>query len=91
MYGVGFPKGRDSETFRDEVSSLSWDKGTMGQAQNLAMGWEGLGQSVKIRDGTLDRTITILLSKSGTGRMTRWDNHYFFPIISCFRTSFPVF
>ena len=36
---VGFPTGRDSTTFRDngtEVSSLSRDKGTMGQAQNLA-------------------------------------------------------
>ena len=33
--------GRDSATFRDkgtEVPSLSWDKGTTGQAQNLATG-----------------------------------------------------
>ena len=39
--GLGFPKGRDSATFRDkgtEVPALSRDKGTMGQAQNLAMG-----------------------------------------------------
>ena len=38
---VGFPKGRDSATFRDkgtEVSSLSQDKGTAGQAKNLAKG-----------------------------------------------------
>ena len=48
--------GQDSATFRD--------KGTMGQAQNLAMGWNGLGRenlyfSVKIRD-------------------EGWDNHYSF-------------
>ena len=36
-----FPTGRDSETFRDngtEVPSLSRDKGTTGQAKNLAKG-----------------------------------------------------
>ena len=55
---LGFPMGRDSSTFWDkgtEVPSLSWDKGTTGQAQNLA----------KIVDGTQDKTITIFLSKSG--------------------------
>ena len=34
-----FPTGRDSATFRDkgtEVPSLSRDKGTTGQAQNLS-------------------------------------------------------
>ena len=39
--------GRDSETFRDngtEVPSLSRDKGTTGQAKNLAKGREGSGQ-----------------------------------------------
>ena len=49
---VAFPTGRDSATFRDkgtEVPSLSRDKGTTGQAQNLAKGRAG--------------TITILLSK----------------------------
>ena len=49
--------GRDSATFRDkgtEVPSLSWDKGTMGQAKNLAKGRDGPGQPVKIRDGTRD-------------------------------------
>ena len=38
---LGFPLGRDSETFRDrgtEVPSLSRDKGTAGQAKNLAKG-----------------------------------------------------
>ena len=47
--------GRGSATFRDkgtEVPSLSRDKGTTGQAQNLAKGWDRLGQPVKIRDGT---------------------------------------
>ena len=37
MYGVGFPTRRDSAAFRDkgtQVPSLSWDKGTTGQAQN---------------------------------------------------------
>ena len=49
MYVVGFPTGRDSATFRDngtEVSSLSRDKGTTGQAKNLAKGWDGTGQPV---------------------------------------------
>ena len=74
MFELAFPTGRDSATFRDigtEVSLLSWDKGTTGQAQNLAMGWDGPGQPVKIWDGTRDGTITIFLLKSGTGR----DNH----------------
>ena len=64
-----FPTERDSATFWDkgtEVSSLSLDKGTTGRAQNLAMG--------------RDRTITILLSKSGTG--PGGDNQYLFSIIS---------
>ena len=83
----------DSATFWDtgtEVSSLSWDKGTTGQAQNLAMGWDGPGQSIKIWDGTQVGTIPIFLTKSGLGRGTGLDNHYFFLKISCFRTSFPV-
>ena len=52
---LGFPTRRDSATFRDkgtEVSLLSWDKGTPGQAQNLATGWDRPGQPVKIWDGT---------------------------------------
>ena len=50
--GVGFPTGRDSATFWDkgtEVPSLSRDKGTTGQAQNLKKGWDRLGQPVKIQ------------------------------------------
>ena len=61
---VAFPTGRDSETFRDngtDIPSLSWDKGTTGQAKNLAKGRDGPGQpkfgtgragTAKIRDGT---------------------------------------
>ena len=44
---LAFPTGRDSETFRDngtEVPSLSRDKGTTGQAKNLAKGRDGPGQ-----------------------------------------------
>ena len=44
---LAFPTGRDSVTFRDkgtEVPSLSRDKGTMGQAKNLAKGQDGPGQ-----------------------------------------------
>ena len=51
---LGFPTGRDSATFRDsgtEVPSLSRDKGTTGQAQNLARGRDSLSIS-----GTRDRT-----------------------------------
>ena len=38
---------RDSASFWDkgtEVTSLSWEKGTTGQAKNLAKGWDGPGQ-----------------------------------------------
>ena len=50
-YVLGFPTGKDSSTFLEkgtEVPSLSRDKGTMGQVQNLATGWDGPGQPVKI-------------------------------------------
>ena len=47
-FEVGFPiTGRDSSTFRDkgtEAPSLSRDKGTMGQAKNLAKGQDGTGR-----------------------------------------------
>ena len=61
--------GRDSATFWDngtEVPSLSRDKGTTGQAKNLAKGWDGPGQP-KFRTGRA-RT-----AKSGTGRGTKRD------------------
>jgi hypothetical protein len=41
---LAFPTGRDSASFWDkgtEVPSLPQDKGTTGQAQNLATGWDG--------------------------------------------------
>ena len=47
MWGLGFPMGRDSATVWDnetEVASLSRDKGTTGQAKNLAKGRDGQGQ-----------------------------------------------
>ena len=65
---LGFPTGRDSATFRDnrtEVPSLSRDKGTTGQAKNLAKGRDGPGQpkfrtgwpgTAKIWDGTRGKT-----------------------------------
>ena len=93
--------GPDSSTFRDkgtEYSSLSRDKGTMGQAQNLATGRNRPGQPIKIWDGTQDGTITIFQSNSG--REQGRDNRYFFPMIFfssfktsffCFRTSFSCF
>ena len=60
MFRIEFPKGWDSATFRDngtEVPSLSRDKGTTRQAQNLAKGRDRPGQPVKIQDRTHDRTI----------------------------------
>jgi hypothetical protein len=45
MFGIAFPTGRDSATFPDkgtEIPSLSRDKGTAGQAQNLATGRDGI-------------------------------------------------
>ena len=88
MFKVGFPTEQDNATFTDkgtEVPLLSQDKRTMRQAQNLATGPDGLGQPVEIWDGIKNRTITIFLSKSekDAGR----DNHYFFSMISCFKTS----
>ena len=51
---IWFPTGRDSATFQDkgtEIPSLSRDKGTTGQAQNLTAGRDGPGQPVKTWDG----------------------------------------
>ena len=71
---------RDSTTFWDngtEVSSLSQDKGTTGQAQNLAKGWAGPGQPkfgtgragiAKNRDGTRDKTGQSRKGRSKTGK-----------------------
>ena len=54
---LGFPTGRDSATFRDSGTGktfLSRDKGTTGQAQNLATGRDGPGffETVPSRPGT---------------------------------------
>ena len=79
-YSLGFPTGRDSATFRDngtEVPSLSRDKGTTGQAKNLAKGRDGPGQpkfgtgragTAKIRDGTRDKTGQSRKGRSKTGK-----------------------
>ena len=80
MFLLGFPTGRDSATFRDngtEVPSLSRDKGTTGQAKNLAKGRDGPGQpkfgtgragTAKIRDGTRDKTGQSRKGRSKTGK-----------------------
>ena len=68
---VEFLMGRDSATLRDkdtEVPSLSRDKGTTGQAQNLVTGRARTGQSVKIRDGTRDKTGHSRKGSSKTGK-----------------------
>ena len=51
-FKLAFPMGRDSATFWDYgtgVPSLSQDKGTTGQAKNLA---KGRARRVKIQDRT---------------------------------------
>ena len=77
---AGFPTGLDSATFRDkgtEVPTLSREKGTTGQAKNLAKGWDGLGQpkfgmrqagTAKIWDRTLDKTGQSRKGHSKTGK-----------------------
>ena len=78
---MGFPTGRDSATFRDKGTEVPLL--TTGQAQNLAKGRDGPGQSVTIWDGTRDETITNFLSKSGTGQgrdgtITNFSNNFLF-------------
>ena len=75
-----FPTGRDRTTFWDngtEVSSLSRDKGTKGQAKTLAKGQDGMGQPIfrtgrartaKIQDGTQDKTGQSRKGHSKTGK-----------------------
>ena len=70
---LGFPTGRDSATFRDkgtEVPSLSRDKGTTGQAKNLAKGRDGpgLAGTAKIWDKTRDKTEQRRKGRSKTGK-----------------------
>ena len=62
--------GWDSANFRDKGTEgplLSWNEGTMGQAQNLTKGRDGPGQPVKIWEGMRDKTGRDSLSKSGAG------------------------
>ena len=80
VFSVGFPTRGDSATFWDkgtEVPSLSRDKGTTGQAKNLAKGRDGPGQpkfgtgragTAKIRDGTRDKTGQSRKGCSKTGK-----------------------
>ena len=56
--------GQDSATNRDKGTEVP----LLSQNQTVAMGRDRPGESVKIRDGTWDWTITIFLSKSGTGQ-----------------------
>ena len=45
-FKLAFPTGRDTATFRDKGTEFPWlsrDKGTAGQAQNLATGRDGMG------------------------------------------------
>ena len=83
-FTLEFPMGRDSATFRDkgtEISSLSRDKGTTGQAQNYATGRDGILTACPVpsRDVPRDRN-----ERKNIVKME------FFSMISCFRTSFPV-
>ena len=60
---LAFPTGRDSATFRDSGTGktfLSRDKGTTGQAQNLATGRDGPG------------FFETVPSCPGTSRGTKW-------------------
>ena len=79
-FQLGFPNERDNATIRDngtEVPSLSREKGTTGQAKNLAKGRDGPGQpkfgtgragTAKIRDGTRDKTGQSRKGHSKTGK-----------------------
>ena len=60
LFKLAFPTGRDSASFWDkgtEVPSLSWDKRTIRQAENLTKRQVGTGQPVKIQDGILDEIL----------------------------------
>jgi hypothetical protein len=70
MYELAFQTGRDSATFRDkgtEIPSLSRDKGTMGQAQNLATERDGILTAcpVPFRDVPGDRNERKRFEKMG--------------------------
>ena len=66
-FRLAFPTGRDSETFRDngtEIPSLSRDKGTTGQAKNLAK-----GRDSQIWDETQNKTGQSRQRRSKTGKI----------------------
>ena len=86
---VGFPKGRDSATFRDkgtEVSSLSQDKGTTERAQNLARGQDSLSKSWTGQDTGQSIFFCQNPGRDGISCFFLFQN-----ILSCFRTSFNCF
>ena len=69
--GLAFPTGWDRETFWDngtEVPSLSREKGTTGQAKNLAKGRDGTG-----RDSQNSGWDGMGQPKFGSRRGTKWD------------------
>jgi len=75
-YQLGFPTGRDSATFRDSGTGktfLSRDKGTTGQAQNLATGRDGPGQ---LNSGTSRGTSRPLETLTTTDDCFSWDFFY---------------
>ena len=88
---VGFPTGRDSATFRDnetDISSLSRDKGTTGQAQNFATGRDGILTACPVlsRDVPRDRN-----ERKNIDKMEFFFYDFLFQnIFSCFGTSFSV-
>ena len=70
MYYQGFPMGQESATFRDQgakIHPLSRDKGTTGQAQNLACQGTGRARTAKNWDGTRDKTGRSRKGRSKTG------------------------
>ena len=86
---VGFPKGRDTATFRDkgtEVSSLSQDKGTTERAQNLARGQDSLSKSWTGQDTGQSIFFCQNPGRDGISCFFLFQN-----ILSCFRTSFNCF
>ena len=96
-----FPTGRHSATCQDkwtEIPSLSWDKGTTGQAENLATGRDRILTACPVpsRDVPRDRSERKSVKKIGffsDFSSSSCLGTYFFCFrisFSCFRTFFPV-
>ena len=83
----GFQPNGTVQLFGTKGQKFLHCPGTKGQAQNIATGQDGPGQPVKSQDGMRDglQDAHYFSVKSEMGQ------HYFFPMITCFRTSFPVF